>query len=90
MAELAHETVYYNAISKILAERFIKSVEGAVALASEYPAMGSKYKYGTRRCFPKKFPFAVVYVEQQDEVYVLALAPFAQKPGYWRSRRRGA
>lgn len=86
-AEISHEALYYNAVSKVLAERFVKAVEDAAALASEFPAMGSKYKYRTRRYFPKKFPFSVVYLERPHEVYVLALAPFARKPGYWRSRR---
>lgn len=86
-AEISHETLYYNAVSKALAERFVKAVEDAVALASEFPAMGSKYKYGTRRYFPKKFPFSIVYLERPHEVYILAFAPFARKPGYWRSRR---
>ena len=39
MAEIAHETVYYNTVSKALAERFVKAVEDAVALASQFPAM---------------------------------------------------
>ena len=86
-AEIAHEVLCYNAVSKALAERFIKAVEDDVALASEFSAMGAKYKYGTRRCFPKKFPFSVVYLERSHEVYILALAPFARKPGYWRARR---
>ena len=89
-AEIAHETVYYNTVSKVLAERFVKAVEGAVALASEFPAMGTKHKYGTRRYYPKKFPFSVVYMNRGHEVYVLALAPFARKPGYWHVRRNDA
>ena len=56
-------------------------------LASELPDMGSPYKYGTRRVFPRKFPFSVVYVARESEIYVLALAPFSRKPGYWRSRK---
>ena len=74
-AEIAHETVYYNAVSKALAEQFVKSVEKAVALASEFPGMGTPYKYGTRRYYPKKFPFSLVYVEGEAEIYILALAP---------------
>ena len=89
-AEIAHETVYYNAISKALAERFVKAVEDAVALASEFPAMGTKHKYGSRRYYPKKFPFSVVYLDRGQEVLVLALAPFARRPGYWRTRRNDA
>jgi plasmid stabilization system protein ParE len=88
-AEIAHETLDYNAVSKALAEQFVKAVENAVALASEFPGMGTTYKYGTRRFYPRKFPFSVVYLERADEIYVLALAPFARKPGYWRTRRTG-
>ena len=86
-AEIAHETLYYNSVSKALAEQFVKAVENAVALASEFPGMGTTHKYGTRRYYPRKFPFSVVVLERVDEIYVLALAPFARKPGYWRSRR---
>ncbi|MFM2448082.1 MAG: hypothetical protein RIS44_532 [Pseudomonadota bacterium] len=89
-AEIAHETLYYNQVSQALAERFVRAVEQAVALASEFPAMGSNYKYGTRRYYPKKFPFSVVYIERESTVYVLALAPFSKKPGYWRTRRHDA
>lgn len=86
-AEIAHETLYYNAISNARAEAFVKAVENAVALASEFPGMGSPHKYGTRRYFPRRFPFSVVYLERANEVYVLALAPMSRKPGYWRARR---
>lgn len=86
-AEIAHETLYYNAVSKALAERFVKAVENAVALACEFPAMATTYKYGTRRYYPRKFPFSVIYLDRPAEVYILALAPFSKKPGYWKSRR---
>jgi toxin ParE1/3/4 len=85
--ELIHETLYYKGISTLLGERFATAVENAAKLAAEFPAMGSPYKYETRRHFPKKFPFSLVYVERETEVYVLALAPDSRKPGYWRTRK---
>jgi toxin ParE1/3/4 len=88
--ELADEALYYAAISPRLGDRFVAAVEAATLLASEFPSIGSPYKHSTRRVFPKKFRFSVVYVELNDELYVLAIAPFSRKPGYWRSRRRDA
>ena len=85
--ELIHETQYYKAVSQQLGQKFASAVEHAVALAAEFPAMGSPFKYGTRRYFPKKFPFSLVYVEREAEIYVLALAPDSRKPGYWKARR---
>ena len=81
-AEPAHEARYHRAVGEVLAVQSVTAVEDAVALTSEFPAMGARYKHGTRRCFPKKFPFSIVYLERPDEIYVLAVAPFARKPGY--------
>lgn len=86
-AELLDEIKYYASISPSLGERLASEIEQATQLASEFPDMGSPYKYGTRRVFPRKFPYSVVYVVRESEVYVLALAPFSRKPGYWRARK---
>lgn len=86
LAELAHEVKYYARISPQLGERFATVVERAVAIAAEFPDMGSPHKYGTRRVFPKRFPFSVVYLHRGDEVFVIAVAPDDKRPGYWRSR----
>lgn len=86
-AELVHEAQYYAAISPSLGLKFAAAVEQAVELASVFPEMGSPHKFHTRRVFPRTFPFSLVYVVREDEVYVLAVAPFSKKPGYWRSRR---
>ena len=72
--------------SAILGEAFVDSLERALKLAREFPEMGSPYKYGTRRVFPKRFPHSLIYVHRNDEVYVVALAPFRRKPAYWKSR----
>ena len=58
-------------------------------LASAFPEIGSPHRYGTRRVFPKRFPFSVVYQVTQTEVVVLAVAPFPRKPAYWRQRKGG-
>ena len=85
--ELANEVLYYAQISPHLGARLADAVERAVQLAAEFPEMGSPYKFGTRRVFPKRFPFSVVYLHRKDEIYILALAPFHRKPGYWKSRK---
>lgn len=86
--ELLNEIQYYTAISSKLGERLATAVEQATQLASEFPNVGTPYKYGTRRVFPKKFPFSIVYVARESEVYVVAVAPFRRKPSYWRARAK--
>lgn len=87
LEELTAEAVYYEAQSSGLGARFASEVEAATHIAAEFPEMGAPFKHGTRRVFPKKFPFSVVYRIQQDEIVVLAAAPDARKPGYWRDRK---
>jgi plasmid stabilization system protein ParE len=87
LEELTAEAVYYESKSSGLGERFASEVEASTRIATEFPEMGAPFKYGTRRVFPKKFPFSVVYRVQADEIVVLAVAPDARKPGYWRDRK---
>ena len=84
--EFLHEVEYFTTISPRLGERFDKAVQKAEALAAEFADIGFPYKYRTRRVFPGKFKFSIVYLTRPDEVVVIALAPHKRKPGYWRLR----
>ncbi len=85
-AELVHEVGFYTAISRGLGERFDRSIKAAVGRAAEFPDLGSPHVAGTRRVFPRKFHFSVVYIALENEVFIVAIAPDARRPGYWRSR----
>lgn len=39
-----------------------------------------------RRCLLRRFPYAVVYIEVESEIRVLAIAHGSRQPGYWRPR----
>lgn len=85
--EFLDNVAFYEDIQRGLGERFRLSVEGAVTLAASLPFAGSPYKYGTRRVFPKKFPFSIIYLVGINEIVVFAVAHFKRKPGYWEKRR---
>ena len=78
----------YTDINPMLGEAFTGSLEQALKIAREFPEMGSPYKHGTHRVFPKRFPHSIVYVHRSNEIIVIAVAPFKRKPAYWRSRVR--
>lgn len=87
-AGLIHETLYSlycKKISATLGERGRGRARSTTR--GRIPGNGFAHKYGTRRCFPNKFPFSLVYVERETEVYVIAIAPDRRKPGYWKARR---
>lgn len=84
--EIEAEWVRYTEINPMLGEAFTDSVEQALLLAREFPEMGAPHLHGTRRVFPKRFPHAVVYLHRSGEVFVVAVALFKRKPGYWKAR----
>lgn len=88
--EFLHEVQYFTTVSPRLGRRFDVAVQKAEALAAEFAEAGFPYKFGTRRVFPGRFKFSIVYVVREDEVVVLAVAPFRRKPGYWRPRLSAA
>lgn len=85
--EFLDSVAYYESIQIGLGARFRQSVEAAVELATSLPFAGSPHKHGTRRVFPKKFPFSIVYLVGKNEIVIFAVAHFKRKPGYWKSRR---
>jgi toxin ParE1/3/4 len=41
---------------------------------------------GVKRLLLRRFPYAVIVGERADEVFVIAFAHTARRPGYWRDR----
>ena len=87
LAELQKQAVFYEERGAGLGVRFAEQVEAAIKLAESMPSIGSPYRHGTRRVFPRDFPHSVVYRETPDSLLILAVAPFRRKPAYWRHRK---
>jgi hypothetical protein len=49
---------------------------------------GAAGRLGAKRLMLRRFPFDVVVVERKSELFVIAFAHQARRPGYWRGRLR--
>jgi hypothetical protein len=89
-ARLEHlaEVAYYSEIEHGLGLRFTDAVEEAMSRALAFPLAGSPFGSGTRRVLLKDFPFSLIYRPERNGILVIAVAPQAMRPGYWRSRVR--
>ena len=85
--EFLDTVAYYEEIQAGLGARFRTAVEAVVGLALAMPTAGTAYKFGLRRVFPTKFPFSIVYKEDESGIVVFAVAHFKRRPGYWKSRQ---
>jgi toxin ParE1/3/4 len=86
-SSLLNEIRYYRPSAQ-LGARLAGAVEQVVQLAAQYPET-DRHTSTVRAVSFQKFPFSiVVYVAQESEVYIVAIAPFRRKPGYWQARAR--
>ena len=85
-AEFLREIQYYASFSAGLAERYDQSVRKAEHAAAATPEAWPRFGDGTRRVIDRKFKFSLVYLEGEDEIHVIAVAPARRRPGYWKAR----
>jgi plasmid stabilization system protein ParE len=67
-------------------------VERALRLISAQPTVwppwpGLAQGLDVRRFLLARFPFAIAFMLESDEVVVLAIAHLRRRPGYWLGRR---
>jgi len=50
------------------------------------PVPGVPTELGARRVFVRRFPYAVVFIELEDALSIVAFAHMRRRPGYWVGR----
>lgn len=78
--------VWYAERSMSLARRFRDELLSAYSAAADSPSRYPSYLHGTRRVLLRRFPYFIVFLEWQDEIFVVAVAHAKRCPGYWRKR----
>jgi len=84
--ELLAAVDYYDSASPGLGEEFLADVEDAVSRIRSFPGHGSPSMGGTRRVILRRFPFDVVYLEDEGGGVIIAVAHQRRSPRYWENR----
>ncbi|KAA0219986.1 MAG: type II toxin-antitoxin system RelE/ParE family toxin [Lautropia sp.] len=84
--EFLRQVAWYAGFSTRLAERYDRAVRKAEVQAAEAPEQWPPYSFRTRRIIDRTFKFSLVYFHNENEIYVVALAPMQRKPAYWKAR----
>lgn len=84
--EYAKAAGYYACISEELGARFYKEIERVILEARQHPDRFFRFSPPARRALARKFPYSVVYLDQPDRVWIVALMHVKRRPGYWRVR----
>lgn len=85
-AEFAEAAAYYAEKSPDLGQRFYFAIHGLIDDVRTQPTLFRYIMPPCQRHFRLPFPYAVIYINRPDEVFIVALSPFKREPGYWRDR----
>lgn len=86
LAEYAEAAGFYEERAPGLGREFYEEVQRVLRLVGENPGLGSPFAAPYQRAYCRRFPFAVVYREDEGVVWVQAVMHLRRKPGYWKDR----
>ena len=84
--EFAHVAEFYDLARQRLGAEFANEVEQAVQFIRTHSEAGQPIREMIRRWRVQRFPYEIIYREEPERVYILAVAHHRRRPGYWGGR----
>ncbi len=85
-AELDDAIAWYASQAPGLGDAFLIETLKTLKLIEQYPKAWHPLTQQVRRCRLRRFPYSVIYAQEDSDLLVLAVAHQHRKPGYWRAR----
>jgi plasmid stabilization system protein ParE len=85
-AELAEAVDYYDGKALGLGDRFLADVNAATRTIERYPNIAPVIDDDVRAKSLVRFPYSVMYVVEDQELFIVAVAHQSRRPGYWADR----
>ena len=88
-AELRAAVAYYEQQRPGLGRDLQREVERTINRIQQHPQSFLQHdEAGLRKCFVRRFPYTIFYLELADQIWIAAVAHQRRRPGYWRNRIR--
>jgi toxin ParE1/3/4 len=84
--EYVQAVQYYADINLELGSRFHDEMEWLIGEVRADPERFRKFDPPAQRHFSRDFPFAVIFLNQSDRIWIVAVMHMKRRPGYWRER----
>ncbi len=89
--ELIEAQRWYETQRSGLGQEFRSAIDEAMDHLLKSPLAASPIvnvpaPIGTRRVLVKRFPYSIIFIDHDDDLWVVAFAHHHRRPGYWRER----
>lgn len=84
--EFAEGVRYYAEINSELGQRYYDEIDRLIREAASDPQRFCQFDPPARRHFSRWFPYALIYLEEPDHLWVVAVMHMKRQPGYWKPR----
>lgn len=84
--ELNDAVEYYSSIDEKLGFDFSLEVYAAIQRSVDFPSAWPSLERELRRTLVSRFPYGVLYSEEPDGIYIVAVMNLHRHPDYWKDR----
>lgn len=84
--EYAEAAAHYANINPDLGGRFFDEIERLIAEACAAPHRFRRVDGEVRRHLADDFPYALLYLDEPEDIWIVAVMPLKRDQGYWKHR----
>ncbi len=77
---------YHKNIDSELGARLFEEIERLITEVCRQPDRFFQFSPPARRALSPEFPYSVVYLDEPDRIWIVAIMHAKRFPGYWRER----
>ena len=85
-AEFVHAIDYYEGCNSGLGYDFAVEVHSTIESLLSFPNAWTILEDKIRRCQIRRFPYGIVYPQDGDFIFILAVMHLHRDPDYWKDR----
>lgn len=78
---------YYEDIEPGLGYDFAIEVHSTIIRSVNFPKAWTALEGDVRRSLVRRFPYGILYSEEEGGIFIVAVMHLHRKPGYWKHRR---
>jgi len=78
---------YYEEVEPGLGYNFALEVYATISRSVDFPKAWAVLEGDARRSLVSRFPYGILYSEEKDGIFIVAVMNLHRKPGYWKKRK---